>query len=96
MTQRTASKPFFIPPVFVEAEQQPPLSYAAFRKRPCEEIAVGDRVWVRGQAWRVKDVRTSRTSPRITFTLHPCAGGRPTTESYFPREWLPVVKGETK
>lgn len=84
-----------IPPVFVDAEDTPLLSYAAFRKRPCEEISVGDRVWVRGQAFRVKDRRTSLTSPRITFTLHPILGGRPETQSFFPREWLPLVKGVT-
>lgn len=85
-----------IPLVTVPAEDAPPPPASAFAKRPCEQIAVGDMVLLRGIVWRVKDRRTSRTSPRITFTLWACAGGRPTTESFFPREWVPVVKGETK
>lgn len=84
---------FKIPPVFVEAEAAPPPPQSAFRKRPAEQIAVGDMVVLLGQVYRVKARRTSQTSPRITFVLYPCAGGRPTRQSYFPRNWLDVARG---
>ncbi|HLU08556.1 MAG TPA: hypothetical protein VK003_02740 [Oceanobacillus sp.] len=82
---------FHIPPVFVDAEMSAPPPAGAFRKRPAQQVCVGDLVVLSGQVWRVKDRRTSRTSPRITFTLWPVMGGRPETESFFPREWLPVI-----
>ena len=82
---------FYIPPVFVEAEMSAPPPGGAFRKCPAQQIGVGDLLLLGGLAWRVKDRRTSRTSPRITFTLWPVMGGRPATESFFPREWLPVI-----
>lgn len=81
-----------IPPVFVDAETEPPPPSAAFRKYPLEHIASGDLVLLHGQVWRVKDRRTTRASPRITMTLWPVAGGRPHSASFFPREWLPAVR----
>lgn len=83
---------FYIPPVFVEAEMSAPPPTYAFRKRPAQQITVGDLLLLGGLVWRVKDRRTSRTSPRITFTLWPVMGGRPETESFFPREWLSVTR----
>jgi hypothetical protein len=82
-----------IPPVFVEAETSPAPPTAAFQKRPVEQIVTGDLVLLHGQVWRVKDRRTSRTSPRVTVTLWPLEGGRPQRVSFFPREWLPAVRG---
>lgn len=79
---------FYIPAVFVNSEPTPPPPATAFRKRPAQQIAVGDLLLLSGQVWRVKDRRTSKTSPRITFTLWNVAGGRPETESFFPREWV--------
>lgn len=82
---------FYIPPVFVDAEMSVPPPSGAFRNRPAQQICVGDLVMLGGQVWRVKDRRTSRKSPRVTFTLWPVTGGRPETESFFPREWLSVL-----
>ena len=81
-----------IPPVFVDAEAAPLPAQSAFQKRPVEQIEAGDLVLLQGQVWRVKERRDSRTSPRITITLWPVAGGRPQTRSYFPREWLPAAR----
>jgi hypothetical protein len=83
----------FVPPVFVAAEPTPPPPISAFLKYPAQHVEVGDLMLLGGEVWRVKDRRTSRTSPRITFTLWNGRGGRPETESFFPREWIPVVKG---
>jgi len=82
---------FYIPPIFVDAEMKTPPPTGAFCKRPAQQVTVGDLLLLGGQVWRVKDRRTSRKSPRITFTLYPVMGGRPETESFFPREWLPVL-----
>jgi hypothetical protein len=82
---------FYIPPVFVEPEMSAPPPSGAFRKRPVQQVGVGDLLLFGGSVWRVKDRRTSRMSPRITFTLWPVTGGRPETESFFPREWLLVI-----
>jgi hypothetical protein len=79
-----------IPPVRVEPESDP-LPATTFQKLPAEEIDIGDLLLLRGQVWRIKDRRTSRTSPRITLTLWPVLGGRPEVQSFFPREWLPVA-----
>jgi hypothetical protein len=57
-------------------------------KRPAEELAVGDRLLLRGQVWRVKGRRQNHVSKRITFDLWPCAGGRPCVEQFFPRQWV--------
>lgn len=85
------SQKFNIPPVSVDPEPAMPPPVSAFNKRPVEQIAAGDLLLIRGQVWRAKDRRTSRTSPRITLTLWPVKGGRPETQSFFPREWLPSV-----
>ena len=79
-----------IPPVRVEPEADP-LPATTFRKCPAEQIAVGDLLLLRGQVWRIKDRRTSHTSPRVTLTLWPVQGGRPEVHAFFPREWLPVA-----
>jgi hypothetical protein len=82
------SSKFYIPPVFVEAESGfiPPLS--TFKKRPAEQFKVNDLIHLCGETWRIKDRRTSKTSLRITFVLWNVRGGRPETESFFPREWV--------
>ena len=82
------SSKFYIPPVFVDAEPTPPPPLSAFRKRPAQHIQIGDLLLLGGETWRVKDRRTSKTSPRITFVLWNVRGGRPETESFFPREWV--------
>lgn len=60
-----------IPPVFVDAEVNPPAPESITRKLPAEALAVGDAVVLHGIVWRVKSRRTSAKSPRIVFTLHP-------------------------
>ena len=82
---------FYIPPVFVDAEMNTPPPTGSFHKCPAQQVTVGDLLLLGGQVWRVKDRRTSRKSPRITLTLYPVMGGRPEIESFFPREWLPVL-----
>lgn len=77
-----------IPPVFVDAEVNPPALASITRRLPAEALAVGDAVVLHNIVWRVKARRTSRQSPRIVFTLHPCAGGRPHCAELFPRQWL--------
>lgn len=82
-----------IPPVTVEAEMTTPPPETAFRKHPVERITAGDLLLLRGKVWRVKHVQTRRTSPRISLTLWPVQGGRPEVQSFFPREWFPVIRG---
>jgi hypothetical protein len=83
---------FFIPLVFVEAEMSTPPPTSLFRKRPAQQVTAGDLLLLGGQVWRVKDRHSGRTSPRITFTLWPVIGGRPETESFLPRAWIPTVR----
>ncbi len=85
-----------IPPVFVDAEVNPPAPESITRKLPAEALAVGDAVVLHGIVWRVKSRRTLSKSPRIVFTLHPCAGGRPHSASFFPRQWLPAAPQPVK
>lgn len=95
MTQVATTK-FNIPPVMVDAETKAPPTPSEFRRRPAEEIRIGDLVLVRNEAWRVKSRTTYKSSRRITFVLYPCEGGRPETRSYMPREWMPIVKAVAK
>lgn len=81
----------YIPPVFVDPDPDPIPSLEHFRKRPAGSLQIGDFVHLCGEVWRVKDRRTSRTSPRITFTLWNVRGGRPEIESFFLREWIACV-----
>ena len=75
--------------VDAEPDFTPPVR---FEKRPAEQLEAGDLLYLDGETWRVKGRSTSKYSPRIRFTLFPCAGGRPTQIELMPRQWFEIVK----
>lgn len=76
-----------IPLVTVEPEQ-PSTSTPTFRKRPAEDVMLGDLILARDQQWRVKRIQRSKSAPRIWFTCWPVRGGRPQMFTIAPREWI--------
>ncbi len=88
------AKPFYIPPVFVEAEPPETLpTAAAFNRMPVEGVRKDDLVRLNGQVWRVKNRITSRLTIRIVLVLHPVMGGRPHSAEFYPRQWLFTARG---
>lgn len=88
------AKPFYIPPVFVDAEPPetlPPGS--AFNRMPVEDIVKDDLVRLNGQVWRVKSRIISRQTIRIVLVLYPVRGGRPHSAEFYPRQWLFTARG---
>jgi len=81
-----------IPPIFCDPEPGKPPPLSAFRKLPAERIAPGDLLLLGGCIYRVRAVQTHGSTPRRTFTLCIFTGGRISSETYWSREWLPVVR----
>lgn len=79
-----------IPPVFAEPEIDAP-TLDCFRRCPAESVHPDDWVLLHDTIFRVRDVRQSKRSIDLIFTLYPALGGRIETDALKPREWLPVV-----
>jgi len=83
---------FWIPPTYISPEPDPPPAPSDFRKRPAQHIFPGDLMLLGGCVWRVK-ARHTLKSGKIVFTLWPVSGGRPASESFYPREWVASLVG---
>ena len=84
---------FNIPPVHVEAQSNDAPPQYAYKSRPAQYWIKGDAIQLAGEVFRIHQVVHSKHTAKITFVLHPWLGGRPTTESFLPREWREVARG---
>lgn len=81
-----------IPRPWIEPEATPPPPTSVFKKRPAEEIELGDLVLVGVKAYRVVRKRRFKGYAWMRFTLYPLEGGIIISEDWFPRQWQPCVK----
>lgn len=91
----TTRDPYHIPPVTVPAEILP--AALRFQPMPASEWEVDDIVLLTRDRlpalFRIKAIRHSRYTAALSFILWNCAGGRPETDTFMPRQWRSIARG---